>query len=447
MSVLSHDGSTWSTKLERIGELATKDRGLIFNNVGHTIDVEMLREMYWQLDGKKAVGIDGIDKESYGLNLEENLRNLLQRMRKGTYQPQAGRVVEIPKEDGSTRPLVISCLEDKIVQSAVNALLTKIYEPTFLPCSYGFRPKRSCHDALRALSGAAFKAKDGAVVEIDLRKYFNTIPHDQLMDFLKRKISDRRFLSLINALLRSPIQMADGTIKDTDRGTPQGSIVSPVLSNVFLHYVIDEWFSDVCSKYFARPACEIRYADDMVFIFHDAQDAERFFRVLDKRLEKFGIQMHHGKSRLLKSGSQAAARSAAQDVRIPSYKFLGFSCYWGIARNGKFWRLKLKSRGDRKTAKLNGLRRYLRENRNTPDMDRVLATVVAGVKGWVNYHAVSDNKRAVKSFIEEGKRILFRWFNRRGGRRRMHWIQFQRILIRIGYPKSFKTVRLIPTPN
>ncbi|MBC7659232.1 MAG: hypothetical protein H7249_05940 [Chitinophagaceae bacterium] len=188
MSALSNGGSTWSTKLQRIGELSARDKTLVFNNLGHIIDAAWLRDVYRQLDGSKAIGIDGITKEAYGVKLEENLNALIKQIRRGQYQPRPARIVEIPKEDGSTLPLAISCFEDKLIQFAVSQILSKIYEPLFLPCSYGFRPNQSCHDALKALSQATYMFQDGAVVEIDIRKYFNTIPHGPMFEFLKRKI-------------------------------------------------------------------------------------------------------------------------------------------------------------------------------------------------------------------------------------------------------------------
>lgn len=447
MSVHSYDGSAWSTKLKRIGELSAQDRNLAFNNLGHLVSVEMLREMYRRLDGTKAVGVDGVTKEAYGTDLNRNLEFLLQRIRRGTYRPRPARIVEIPKEDGSTRPLAISCLEDKIVQLAVSTILNTIYEPLFLPCSFGFRPKLGCHDALKALSSVTFQVYDGAVVEVDLRKYFNTIPHGPLLEFLQRKIHDHRFVRLITVLLQTATIKADGTIEPNVTGSPQGSIVSPVLSNVYLHHVIDEWFSAISQTHLRREAWEIRYADDMVFVFRSVEDAERFYRALDKRLDRFGIEMHAEKSRLIPSGRTAAARAHAAGGRLPTYKFLGFTCYWGLSRNGKLWRLKVKSRSDRKRAKLKGLRKYLRQNLNTPDTPTVLNTVRAVVRGWVNYHAVSDNSRAVHSFVNDSRRILFRWFNRRGGRKPMTWSHFARLMDRIDFPKLKKLTPLFSPPK
>jgi RNA-directed DNA polymerase len=448
MSVHSNDGPrTWSTKLKRISELSTADRGLIFNNLGHIINLEMLWAMYDRLDGKKAVGIDKMTKEAYGLNLEGNLDDLMRRVRRGIYRPQAARIVEIPKEDGSSRPLAISCVEDKLIQLAVSEVLAAIYEPLFLSCSYGFRPKLGCHDALKALNQKAFQISSGAVVEIDLRKYFNSIPHGPLLELLRGKISDHRFLWLLEVLMKAPTVDADGQVASNERGSPQGSIVSPVLSNIYLHHVIDEWFEAISQSHFTAEAWEIRYADDMVFVFKRMQDAERFYRVLDQRLSKYGIEMHKDKSQLLPAGTRAAAEAHAAGRRIPTFKFLGFVCYWGLARNRRFWRLKLKSRGDRKRAKLQALHKYLRANLNTPNTAAIVSHVVAGVRGWVRYHAVSDNLRAVSSFIQAGERILFNWFNRKGRRHAMNWKRFQKLLTAIKFPTVPNPIILYPTPN
>jgi len=446
MSVLSVDGPTWSTKLLRIGELSARDKNLVFNNLGHIISIDWLRELYRRLKGSKAIGIDGVTKESYGAKLEENLTDLLKRIRRGQYAPKPARIVEIPKEDGSTRPLAISCFEDKLVQLAVSQILNAIYEPMFLPSSYGSRPGLSCHDALKALSNATFEMQDGAIVEIDIRKYFNTIPHGPLFEFLRRKISDERFLKLIDVLAKAPT-IHDGKVVSNEKGSPQGSILSPILANIYLHHVIDEWFAAISKSHLKGKTIQIRFVDDMCFVFQFYSQAERFYQVLGKRLSKYGLELHEDKSRLLPSGNRAATRAHAAGTRIPTYKFLGFTCYWGLSVSGKFWRLKVKSRGDRKRAKLVGLRKFLQENRNTPNTPLLIERVKSAVRGWINYHAVSDNRRQVSSFIYESKRIIFSWFNRRGGKKRWTWESVARLLDRVKYPSIPPLKSLFPTSN
>lgn len=446
MPVPSNDGKAQSTKLERIGRRSTADRGAVFNNIGHVIDADMLRTIYRQLDGKKAAGGDGVTKEQYGVRLEENLKDLMARLRRGQYRPKPSRLVEIPKEDGSTRPLAISCFEDKLVQQAVSAVLNAIYEPVFLSCSFGFRPGKSCHEALRALASATYEMPDGAVVEIDIRKYFNSIPLGPLRQFLRRKIADRRFLALLDALVTAPI-LVDGQQTPNEMGCPQGSGISPVLANVYLHYVVDEWFDAIRRPHFTGPAREVRYADDLVFVFAHRSDAERFFKVLPQRLQKFGLELHADKSSIVPSGRIAAARARREGKRLPTYSFLGFTCYWGLAASKKFLRLKYTSRADRFSAKLKGLRAYLWKNLTVDDTKYFLKRVAAVVRGWVNYHAISDNDRRVGGFVLASKRAIFRWLRRRGGRKRPNWERLAAMLNQAGFPEHWKTTSMFPKPK
>ena len=437
MVVQTADGNQKTTKLECIGKRAKLDKDTVFNNIGHVVDLDLLRECYQELDGKKAIGIDGVTKEVYGKKLEDNLQDLLGRIRRHAYKPQASRLVEIPKEDGSMRPLAISCFEDKIVQLATTKILTAMYEPMFLPCSYGYREGVNGHEALRALMKHSNEFTRGATLEIDLRKYFNTIPHDKLLGILAEKITDKRFLKLIRKLIRSPV-MVNGKAEITQLGCPQGSIISPILSNIYLHKVVDSWFNEISRSHLKGRAEMVRFADDMVFIFQRSEDAERFYKVLPKRLEKYGLQLHADKSSLLKSGSREAADAEKRGERLQTYKFLGFVCYWGKSRNGQRWRLKFKSRGDRFTAKLRGLREYLKKSLSQ-DTETTVLRVKRIVTGWINYHAISDNQRRVNSFIRESTKALLRWINRKGGQRKMNWETFVKLLEETGYPQHFKT--------
>ncbi|UYM15119.1 group II intron reverse transcriptase/maturase [Endozoicomonas euniceicola] len=439
MTVLSNDGQSWLTKLERIGEKSAYDRQMVFNNLGHLLNVNMLKGQFFRLDGNKAVGIDRVTKAAYGEKLDENINDLLQRIRRGTYKPKPARITEIPKEDGSKRPLAISCIEDKLVQLAVSQILNKIYEPLFLPCSYGFRPGLNCHDALRALQQSTYRNWNGTVVEIDIRKYFNTIPHKELMKILRAKISDRRFLRLIEVLITAPV-MEHKQVSINREGCPQGSILSPVLANIYLHYVIDEWFTKVSHSHIRGRAEMVRYADDMVFTFEVQSEAERFYKVLPKRLEKFGLKLHKDKSQIIPAGHVAALRADRSGKRLPTFNFLGFTCYWGKSRKG-YWRLKFTSRKDRFAAKLKGLRGFLWKNLSS-DRVQTLKTAIRVIKGWINYHGISDNRRRVKQFIEQGKRIILKWLNRQGGKRYLNWEKLSKILKALGYPEKWKTVSM-----
>jgi group II intron reverse transcriptase/maturase len=447
MTIHSKDGYSWAERLARIGEISAHDKNLVFNNLGHLVNVEALRGCFERLDGTKALGVDRVSKEDYGKELATNLQNLIQRIRKGTYRPNPSRITKIPKDDGSMRPLAIACTEDKLVQKCVSEILTAVYEPVFLRCSFGFRAQKSCHDALRALNQATYRMSNGGVVEIDLRQYFNTIPHSELMDFLRKKICDERFLALVECLLKAPT-VDHGVISSNELGCPQGSILSPVLSNIYLHYVIDEWFASITASHFGGGAEEIRYADDLVFVFKKYADAKRFFDVLPKRLQKFGLTLHECKSQLVRTGNRAAAELAAQGQKLPTYRFLGFTCYWALAKNGKFWRLKFRSRSDRTQAALRRIRKFLYSNINTSQLDHILRGFRSRVVGWLNYHAVTDNQRRVGGFLIEARRILLRWFRRRGsGRRAMTEKGVNDLLKKLGISWNFRITSLLPPPK
>lgn len=439
MIVQTEDESQKTTKLESIGKRAMYRKDTVFNNIGHVVDLDLLRECYQQLDGKKAIGIDGVSKATYGEQLEDSLQDLLARIRRNAYKPKASRIVEIPKEDGSTRPLAISCFEDKLVQLAVSQILTKIYEPLFLPCSYGYREGINGHEALRDLMKYSNQNPEGATIEIDLRKYFNSIPHANLQEILREKIADRNFLKLVEKLIRAPV-MTNGKTELNRIGCPQGSIISPILSNIYLHHVIDVWFEETRQHHLKGRANMVRFADDMVFVFQYKEEAEKFYKVLPKRLEKYGLKLHEDKSSIIQSGSKIAEEADKRGERIPTYKFLGFTCYWGKSRNGR-WRLKFKSRSDRLAGKLKALRKHLKGSLSEKT-EAVLKRVKRIVVGWINYNAISDNQRSVSAFILQSKRALFNWINRKGGKRKMNWTCFAELLKRISYPQSFKTTSM-----
>ncbi|SPR02630.1 reverse transcriptase domain-containing protein [Orientia tsutsugamushi] len=379
MAVHSIDRNTWLTKLERIKLLSSKNQDIKFNNLGHIIDLKMLEEQYKELDSKKAIGIDGITKEDYGKKLKANLLSLLTRVRKGQYQAKRARIVKIPKEDGGKRPLVISCFEDKVIESTVSKILNSVFEPIFLKYSYGFRPKLNAHDALRELNRLTYNFNKGAIVEIDITKCFNAIKHCELMEFLRKRISDKKFLRLVMKLIETPI-IENDTIVTNKEGCRQGSIVSPILANIFLHYVIDSWFAKISKENLIGQTGMVRYCDDMVFVFESEADAKRFYDVLPKRLNKYGLNINEAKSQMIKSGRDHAANLAKQGKKIASYNFLGFTCYWGKSRFGTTWRLKYTSRRDCFTEKLKGLRKYLRSQLNKQDKTQTLSQVIRVIR-------------------------------------------------------------------
>lgn len=397
MTVHSKDRETWLTKLERIKLLASQNQEMKFNNIGHIIDLEMLAEQYEEQSSKKAVGTDGITKEEYGKKLKANLSLLLTRIRRSQYNSKPARITMIPKEDGGKRPLVIPCFEDKLVESAVSKILNCIFEPIFLKYSYGARPGLNAHDVLRELNRLTYHFYKGTIVEIDITKCFNTIRHQELMEFLRKRVSDEKFLRLVKKLIEAPV-IENNTITTSKKGCRQGSIASPILANIFLHYVIDCWFDKISKENIRGKAGAVRYIDDMVFAFEYEDDAKRFYEVLPKRLSKYGLNLNEAKSQIIKSGRYHAENLAKQGKKIKTYNFLGFTCYWGKSRFGTTWRLKYTTRRDRFTEKLKGLREYLRKQLNKRNKTQILFQVSRATKGWINYHGISDNQRRVKSF-------------------------------------------------
>lgn len=397
----------------------------------------MLRECFGRLDGTKAVGIDGINKEEYGKNLNKNLEQLVLKIRRGSYHPQPSRIVEIPKVSGGNRPLAISCFEDKIIQEAVKRIVERIYEPLFVENSHGFRPGRDCHTALAALGKHLGQQDCGAVLEIDLQKYFNTIPHEPLIRMLKAKISDERFLHLIIKLLKAPILDVSGKARRNEIGSPQGSILSPVISNIYLHHVLDTWFDRQIIMQHLGNAHMIRYADDAVFTFCSMRDAERFRAQLVSRLTEYEIRIHEGKTAVMLSGKREAERHDKLGLRMPNFTFLGFLHVWGISVNNKtgksFWRVKRRTCPKRFKAKLAEMKLFIRKNRHEKDL---LLRAKRATQGYLNYFAITDNRKRIFQFIHEVERLLFKYLNRRSQRHSFEWTRFHQILKNVNFPEG-----------
>jgi RNA-directed DNA polymerase len=441
VATLSNGGTPWSTKLDRIGRTSKEKEDVVFDNLGHVIDLYFLLDCFHQLDGKKAVGTDGVTKEIYASDLAVNLEELLIRIRRGTYTPRPARVVEIPKEDGSKRPLVISCFEDKIVQLAARRVLEAIYEPRFLPSSYGYRPGRSAHDAIRALCDAQYRTWDGTAVDVDLKKYFNSVPHAPLLGFLSRRIRDKRFLGLVVKLMTAPILSETGAVEASTLGVPQGSILSPVLSNIYLHHVLDEWFEHHRGKTFRGESTMVRYADDMVFVFRYKEEGERFLPALMRRFAKYGLSLNLEKSSCQPCGSGVVDRLHREGKPMPLFHFLGFKVKWTLSKRGAY-RPCLKPRLDRTQSVLARIRVHLWSNLNHPNHMAVLRKVAAVVRGWVNYFRVSDCVPFVRVFVRSARIMIHRWFNRRGSRGCMNWQRLSKILKAAGVDERVKVISL-----
>ncbi len=442
MSVLSYDTTKhWKTKLHRISVRSAAQPQGVFNNLGHLLSEEMLIDIFHGLRGNKAVGIDGTTKEKYGKELSQNISKLLSRIRRGSYKPSASRVVKIPKASGGTRPLAISCFEDKLVQTAVKRILEAVYEPLFKDVSHGFRPRRSCHTALRSLSENLYSLFSGSIVEIDIKKCFDTIPHDKLFEIIEQKVQDKRFVRLLEKLVRAPIKEENGRVDISRIGCPQGSSLSPLLCNIYLDHVLDKWFEDIQVHFNGKKQNQIRYCDDAIWIFAKDTDAQRFYQVLPKRLEKYGLSINKEKSGIIRAGSRYSEFLSQNKRRAKVFKFLGFNVYWCRSYTGPF-RARFKSHGKSLSDILGRIKVYLKEHLNTKDFKKFLRDYYSRIKGWMKYHAISGNQERVSVFLQICQRLLHRWWNRRSQRSYVVWNRFSKILKRLKFPSAPNVYRL-----
>ena len=394
---------------------------------------ELLLGCFERLRSNAASGIDGVTKEMYAYNLEENLRDLVARLHRMAYIPQPVERIYIPKPGSAKkRPLGITALEDKIVQAGLVRILQAIYEQDFIEDSYGFRPGRSCHDALRALSQTVESGPIHHIVEADIKGFFDNVDQEQLMTFLAHRIADKRILRYIKRFLIAGIQ-EDGAYRASDRGVPQGGVASPLLANIYLHYCLDLWVTRKFIKSCIGTARLIRYADDFVVCFQNETDAKRFRVELEQRLGQFGLEVAPEKTRCLEFGPFARKRAKARGDKASTFDFLGFTHYCGQARKGKRFRMKRKTISKRLTAKLRLYKEWLKKNRTltTPE---ILYKTMQKLRGHYGYYGVTDNSKGIGSYYYAVRGILYKWLNRRGKKGCYSWEKFAKLLARYPLP-------------
>jgi len=429
------------TKLRRIAEKASSAPQTRFTSLFHLMTEELLLECFEGLRGKAASGIDGVTKAQYAENLEENLHDLIGRLHRMAYIPQPVERVYIPKPGSAKkRPLGIPALEDKLVQAGLSKILQAIYEQDFIEDSYGFRPKRSCHDALRALSQTVESGKIHHIVEADIRGFFDNVDHEQLMAFLAHRIADKRILRYIKRFLKAGIQ-EDGAYRTSDRGTPQGGVISPLLANLYLHYTLDLWFVRRFQKSCKGEARLIRYADDYVACFQLEDDADRFLIEMEERLKQFGLELAPEKTQKIEFGPQAQQRAKAKGGKAETFDFLGFTHYCGRTRDGKRYRMKRKTISKRLAAKLKVYKEWLKKNRTLTTAE-ILRTTARKLKGHYGYYGVTDNIKGLNKYLYAVKGILYKWLNRRGKKGCYNWEKFARLLARFPLPAPKIMVKL-----
>lgn len=402
-----------STKLERIAKRAKEMPDVAFTTLAHHIDIEWLHEAYRRTRKDGAVGVDGQTAEEYAANLEGNLRSLLDRAKSGDlYRAPPVRRVHIPKGDGSkTRAIGIPTFEDKVLQRVVAMLLEAIYEQDFYACSYGFRPGRSAHDALRALREPLMEMNGGWVLEADIEAFFDSVDKNQLQEILQRRVRDGVLLRLIGKWLNAGV-MEEGQVYRPDAGTPQGGVISPLLANIYLHEVLDEWFARQVKPRLQGRAQLVRYADDFVIAFELEEDARRVMDVLPKRFGKYGLRLHPEKTRLVRFSRPSRNAPAKGEAAGPgSFDLLGFTHYWRRSRQGN-WVVYRKTASSRLSRALRATSLWLRRSRHEPisEQHRVL---VLKLRGHYNYYGIIGNFAAMDSFRSWARMLWCKWLSRR----------------------------------
>ena len=432
------------TKLQRIAEKARKEPGFKFTSLFHLMNMELLRGCFEGLRTDAASGIDRITKEEYGKDLDANLTALVERLHRMSYIPQPVRRVYIPKP-GSTkqRPLGIPALEDKLVQAGLVRILEAIYEGDFIDDSYGFRPGRGCHDALRSLSLEVEGGKVHYIVEADIKGFFDNVQHEWMMEFLGHRIADKRVLRYVKRFLIAGV-FEDGEVFATEKGTPQGGIISPMLANIYLHYCLDLWFTRSFAKTCEGLARLIRYADDFVVCCQREADAKRVRTELDGRLAKFGLEVAVEKTKVLEFGPLALPRAKASGEKPQTFDFLGLTHFCSRTRDGRRFRMKRITSRKKFKAKLLAFKEWLKKSRTLPTSE-LMKTVAAKLRGHYAYYGVTDNSQGIGRFAYEATRLLFKWLDRRGKRGSLSWEKFKKLLEKFPLPQPRVTVNLFAT--
>ena len=431
--MLSHSTNT-STKRQRIAELAKQKPEMAFTSLNHLLDLDLLREAFSRTPKDKAPGVDGQTYADYAANLEVNLQSLLARVKSGTYHAPPVRRVHIAKGTGNeTRPIGIPTLEDKVLQRAVLMLLEPLYEPLFHAGSYGFRPGRSAHQALERLWKQLMDSTGGWLLDVDIRKFFDTLDHGHLQALLRHRVRDGVLLRLIGKWLNAGV-LEDGELSHPDEGTPQGGVISPLLANIYLHYVLDAWLEEAVKPRIGGRVFLIRYADDFVLGFTSEADARRLLELLPQRFAKYGLTIHPDKTRLVRFRPGPVGRNVSDSPQPGTFDFLGFTHYWARSKKGR-WVVKRKTATNRFTRAIKKISEWCRFHRHTP-LSEQHTTLSSKLRGHFQYYGITGNSHALSAFRHFVTHVWKNWLSRRNRERSWTWSDHCRMLQRYPLPPA-----------
>ena len=409
--------------LPLISERARKEPKLQFTSLAHLLDKKFLRECYLELGRDRASGIDGVSWQAYGENLDENLASLVKRMKAKQYKPQPAKRVYIPKNEHEKRPLGLPSLEDKIVQKGISRILEAIYEQDFLDCSYGFRPSRSCHDALRAVDQTIMKRPVRYVIEADIKDFFDNVSHNWLLKMLEVRIKDPSFLLLIRRFLKAGY-VEEGRLVKIEQGTPQGGNLSPMLANIFLHYVLDLWFEKRIKPRMVGQVYLVRYADDFLIMSQKQSDACMIEQALRDRFEKFSLTLHPEKTRTISFSRKEPEKAKRQRRKPYTFEFLGFTHYWRCSLEGGWYMLSRRTSSKRFHRACRAMNDWLRSVRNWCKTKLWWQILASKLRGHYQYYGVSGNSKMLKVYYYQVMRMVHKWLNRRSQRNRWNWERY-----------------------
>jgi len=420
-------GDVMATKLDRISELSAQNPTMVFTSLYHLINYDLLLECHREQDGKKATGIDHVTKAEYEANLDENLKDLVERLKQKGYKPQPSLRVYIPKANGKLRPLGISAYEDKLVQRALMRILQAVYEPKFRGHMFGFRPNLGQHDALKELNRLIEKTKTNYVVDADIKGFFNNMEHERILELIRFRISDPNILWLVKKLLTAGV-IEDGKWHATTAGSEQGNLASPIISNIYMHYALAQWFDIVFKKQCRGESGLVIFADDFVATFQYESEAKRFLKAVADRFALFGLELEQSKTRLIEFGRFAEVDRKARDQGKPeTFDFLGFTHY--CSKSTKTGRFRVKRKTVRKKLKLKliELNLWLKQNRNLRLKD-LFAMFNKKLEGHYQYYGITDNSPSLSKYSYRAVHLLFKWLNRRSQRKSYSWERFNDLL-------------------